>query len=373
MLLTTARVFAAAALLCCSTGWSQTAPKSEPDTLVLTDGEKLIGHLVRTSGTSVRFKSDALGDVNIDWSKIKELHAGGQYAVIPKGVKLKPKSGAPNVPEGTISEGDQKIAVASEAGTKSVAVAETDAVIDRGAFEKAMDGGPGFFHAWHGTVTAGASFVAATQNSRTFTDAIALVRINPGEDWLARRNRTTASFSSSYGLVSQPGSPTLKTSIYHVDAERDEYLSAKFFAFGQGLFDHNFSQGLNLQQTYVGGAGYSLIAKPNESLDLKAGVSYVEQQFAGTAKAMSLAGSVFDEKFLRRFGKGITFTQEFAVSPSWTNSKALSALGNSTLSVPVIKRFTFTVGATDNFLNDPPPGFKRNSFQFTTGLSYVLP
>ncbi len=361
------------ALLFCAVAWSQTAPKPEPDTLILNDGEKLIGHLVRSTGAAVRFKSDLLGEVTVDWSKIKELHAAGQYAVIPKDVKLKPKAGTLTVPEGTISEADQKIAVTTDAGVKSVPVADTGVVIERPAFEKAMDGGPGFFHAWHGTVTAGASFVEATQNNRTFTDAIALIRTIPGEDWLARRNRTSADFSSSYGLVSQPGAATLKTSIYHIDAERDEYFSPKFFGFGQALFDHNYSQGLNLQQTYVGGAGYSLIAHPSESLDLKAGVSYVEQEFAGAAKSMSLAGSVFDEKFLRKFGKGITLTQEFAVSPSWTNSKALSALGNATLSVPVIKRFNLTMGVTDNFLNDPPGAFKKNSFQFTTGLSYVLP
>ena len=102
-------------------------------------------------------------------------------------------------------------------------------------------------------------------------------------------------------------------------------------------------------------------------------MSYVEQRFAGAAKSMSLAGSVFDEKFLRRFREGATFTQEFTVNPSWTNSKALSTLGNATVSLPVVKRFTFTVGATDNYLNDPPAGFKKNSVQFTTGLSYVLP
>jgi putative salt-induced outer membrane protein YdiY len=236
-----------------------------------------------------------------------------------------------------------------------------------------MGAGPGFFQSWHGTITAGASFVEATQNSRTFTDAISVVRTVPGEDWLARRNRTSADFSSSYGLVSQPGSTTLKTSIYHADAERDEYFSPKAFAFGQALFDHNYSQGLDLQQTYVGGVGWSIVGKPTETLDLKAGVSYERQQFAGTTVPMSLAGSVFDEKFLRRFGKGATFTQELTVSPSWTNSRALSALGNSTVSLPVYKRFTFTVGATDNYLNDPPAGFKKNSVQFTTGLSYVLP
>jgi len=357
-------------LFLCSVAYSQTPPKPEPDTLVLSDGEKLIGHLVRSTGGSVRFKSDVLGEVTVDWSKIKELHAGGIYAVIPKNVTLRPKAPV-TVPEGTVSEADQKIAVADASGTKSVAVTDTAMVIDKPAFEKALQGSDGFFHDWRGTVTAGAAFVEATQNSRTFNEAIAIVRTEPGEDWLARRNRTSADFSSSYGLVSQKGLPTIKTSIYHADAERDEYFSPRIFGFGQALFDHSFSQGLNLQQTYVGGIGWSVFGNAKHSLDLKAGVSYINQQFSGL-KSTSLAGSAFDEKYVRHFKKAL-FTQELAINPSWTNSKALSGIASAGLSVPVIKKFSLTVGASDNYLDNPPAGFKRNSTQFTTGLTYVLP
>jgi hypothetical protein len=365
-----ARLFGAA-LVFCSGASAQSAAKPEPDTLVLNDGERLIGHLVRTTGASVRFKSDALGELNVDWSKIKELHAGGQYAVIPKNVKLKPKAPL-SVPEGTISEADQKIAVADAGGSKTVAVGDTAIVIEKPAFDKAMKGEPSLLKDWTGTVTAGASFVESTQNSRTFNDAISVVRAVPGEDWLARRNRTRADFTSSYGVVSQTGKPTLKTSIFHAEAERDEYFSEKVFGFGQALFDHSFSQGLDLQQTYVGGIGWSVIGNAKQSLDLKAGFSYINQQFSGATNATSLAGSAFDERYLRHLKKAV-FAQELLINPSWTNSKALSSIGTATLSVPVIKKFSFTVGASDNYLDNPPSGFKRNSVQFTTGLTYVLP
>jgi hypothetical protein len=364
------RPVSALTFLICSAAFAQTAAKPEPDTLVLNSGEKLIGHLVRSTGGSVQFRSDALGEVKVEWSKIKELHAAGQYAVIPKNVTLKRKA-KPDVPEGSISEADQKIAVASAAGAKTVAVADTDMVIEKPAFDKAMDGEPGLLHAWAGTVTAGASFVEATQNSRTFNDAITLVRTVPGEDWLARRNRTTLDFSSSYGLVSQKGDPTLKTSIYHADAERDEYFSPRLFGYGQALFDHSYSQGLELQQTYVGGIGWSVISNAKQSLDLKAGVSYISQQFSGLATT-SLAGSAFSDKYVRHFKKAV-FTQTLAVNPSWTNSKALSGIFTAALAVPVIKRFSLTLGMSDNYLDNPPAGFKRNSVQFTTGLTYVLP
>lgn len=348
---------------------AQAPAKTEPDTLILNDGEKLIGHLVRSTGESVRFKSDAIGEVNVDWSKIKELHTAGQYAVIPKSAKLGRHPDTSSVPEGTVSASDQKIEVAAQ----TLPVGDVGQVVDVATFDKDVKGSPSFFKDWHGTATLGASFVEATQNSRTITDSVALVRVVPGEDWLERRDRTIFDFTSSYGLVTQPNTPTVKTSIFHADAERDEYFSRSIFGFGQALFDHNYSQGLDLQQTYVGGIGWSVYKRANQSLDLKGGMSYVRQQFAGATASKNLASSIFEEKYLRRFFHGTTFTEGLSVSPSWTESRALSALGAATLALPVYKRFSFSIGATDTFLNDPPPGFKKNSVQFTTGVTYVLP
>ena len=50
------------------------AAKPEPDVLVFADGERLVGHFEQSNGTSVKFKSDAVGEVTVDWSKVKELH-----------------------------------------------------------------------------------------------------------------------------------------------------------------------------------------------------------------------------------------------------------------------------------------------------------
>jgi hypothetical protein len=357
---------------------AQTPPKPEPDTLILADGEKLIGHLVRSTGATVRFKSDVLGEVSIDWTKVKELHSAQKFAVLTREAaavqeKVRGKGGPPaGVLEGNITVVDAKIDVATATGNTTVPIADAADVLDVAAYEKAFTRRPGFFSDWNGAITAGGSIVEATQTSETFNESISLVRAIPAEDWLARRNRTAFDFSSSYGEQTQPGTPSIKTSIYHADAERDEYVSKAIFAFGQAQFDHNFSQGLNLQQTYVGGIGWSVFHRDNEGLDLKGGISFIEQQFAGATKTQNLASSVFDEKYMRKVFKGAIFTQEFSVSPSWTNSKALSALGNARLTLPVYKRLAVTIGAIDTFLNDPPPAFKRNSFQATAGLTYSL-
>ena len=74
----------------------------------------------------------------------------------------------------------------------------------------------------------------------------------------------------------------------------------RFSPSGKAQFDHNFSQGLNLQQTYGGGIGWSVIKRANESLDLKAGVTYIRQSFAQSSANQNLTGSTFEEDYSAR-------------------------------------------------------------------------
>jgi hypothetical protein len=352
---------------------SAQAAKPDPDILELIDGEKLVGHFEQSNGASVRFKSDVLGAVTVDWSKVKELHTSRKFAIIPKGVELRRNSDLSKIPQGTITETDQKITVTPDAGApQAVGVTDADHVVEQSALENAVHRNPRFFSDWGGGVTAGASLVEATQQSRTFTTAINLVRTIPDEDWLRRRNRTQVDFSFSYGTLEQPRTPTVKTEIYHGDIQRDEYLSRSIFAFGQASFDHNLSQGLNLQQTYAGGAGWSVINRANESLDLKAGITYVRQEFYTPSANQNLAGSVFEEDFQRGLRRGIKFSEHAILLPAWTNSNAFTASGTALLTVPAYKRTNLSLGVIDNYLHDPPPGFKKNSFQMIMGLNYTL-
>jgi hypothetical protein len=346
------------------------APKPEPDVLIFTNGDKLVGHFEGSTGGTITFKSDMLGDVHVDWSKVKELRSSTKFAVIRKGVKIRHKDES-GVPQGPVAVADQKIEVAATP-PQSVPVGDAAYVVDQAAFNKAVMQSPGFFKSWTGTVTAGASLVEATQDSRTFTGAINLVRAVPSEQWLNPSSRTTVNFTASYGTISQPSTPTIKTSIYHGDAEQDKYFTPRVFAFGQAAFDHNFSQGLQLQQTYGGGIGWSVLKSANQTLDLKASTIYIDQQFEAISTSQSLIGSTFAEIYMRKLLHGMIFNEKLSATPAWNNSNAYSWVASAGLTVPVVNRFSANLNIIDSFLNDPPQGFKKNSFQLTLGLTYAL-
>lgn len=356
-----------------STGLHAQASKSEPDVVVFPNGEKLIGHFESFTGGTAKFKSDTLGEITIDLSKVQELHTSQKFAVVKKDVKLGKGDKDGQIPRGTIAVADKTVQVNPGNGqaAQTVAVGDVGNIIDETTFDEAFHHSS-FFQKWSGAIAVGSSIVEATQNSVSFDTAINLVRAVPTEDWLAPRNRTTLDFSDSYGKVTQPGTPEVRTSIYHADAERDQYFTSTVYALGAVAFDHNFSQGLDLQQLYGGGIGWSVIHKSSETLDLKGTVDYEKQQFEVSSQDQNLLTSVFSEFYTLKFAHGILLNQQASVSPAWTNTHAYSAYGSVGITLPVYKRFGFTANVIDSFLNDPPPTFKKNSIQFTTGLTYTL-
>jgi len=348
------------------------AAKPEPDVLIFTDGEKLIGQLMSAKGDSVVFKSDMAGEVTVAWSKIQELHTSHPFAVIGKNVTLGKHADVSQVPRGNVDMTDQKIAFEAAAGPpRTVPVADAGFVVGQPEFEKAMSHNAGLLQDWGGAVTAGASIVHATQDATNFTGGIALVRSEPTESWLLPSTRTLVGFNAAYGKVSQPGSPDIKTDIFHAGAEEDKYFSPRLFGFGQAAFDHNYSQGLDLQQMYGGGLGWTAYKTAGEELDVKAAISYIHQSFSAGAN-QSLIGSTFAEIYTRKFQHGILLNQQISFTPAWNNTSAYFGTGSVSMTFPVHKRLSLALAALDTFLNDPPAGFKKNSFQFTAGLTYAL-
>jgi hypothetical protein len=348
-----------------------------PDTVTFANGEKLAGHFDGLTNGAARFKSDQLGEITIDLSKLQELHSTERFALIRKGVKLHKKDTDGQVPRGTITISNKMVQVDPGSGqpVQTVALGDVDDIVEEATFLGAFRS-PGIFHDWKGALTLGASLVEATQDSESLNTSVDLVRTMPpaSQNWLPQSNRTIVAFSDSYGTVSQPNTPTVKTSIFHAGAERDEYFaSSGVFGFGSAAFDHNFSQALDLQQVYGGGIGWSVIKKPKQELDLKASINYERQSFQVASQDHSLATSAFGETYTRTLAHGIGINEQLAASPAWTDLHAYSAYGSVGVVLPVYKRFGLSVNLIDSYLNDPPKGFKTNSVQFTTGISYTLP
>jgi len=361
------------------------APSPDPDVLVLSNGDTLHGKFVSATAGTVTFHSDPLGDISLGWDKIKELHTSQKFAVLDNTVQMRGKKAARKLPVGAIEVANQAVTVHPENGAAAAPIPLKNApfIMDEAELDKQLNHQPGFFSGWNGAANAGATLVTATQNQSTVSGGVGLVRIVPTVSWLKPRDRTSVDFSGSFGKITQPayksGSVTVpavvtKSAIYHADAERDEFISPRFFALAQAAFDHNFGQDLELQQVYGGGFGWTTLKTPKQEANLKGTVQYEKQQFITGGGGQNLIGSTFAASYVLHL-KLFTYTQGLAFIPAYNNMRAYSATEANTFSFPAYKRLSFSLGTMDSYLNDPPvslPPTKRNSFQFTMGLTYAI-
>ena len=367
--------------------------KPAKDVLIFANGDQLTGKLERVTAGDVVFVSEMAGELTISLDKVKEMRSGAEFALLRKGERVGKSQTQAGAVE--VAGGDLTLTPPGGQPAAAVPVKDVEYLIDKATFDKEVSRKADFRSGWTGTITGGASIERSTTNGTTLTADLALVRAIPAVPWMRARNRTSVDVTESYGKLSTPVIPPppcqppavpcalpaeVLNSIFHADAERDKYFSSRVFALADTSFDHNYGQGLQLQQLYGGGIGWTAVKNEKQELDLKADVHYEKQQYIATqvngtatmTPGVDIIGSTIFEEYHRNLPRKILFTETANILPAWNDFKAYSANLTASLSVPVFKRLSATVMTTDNFLNDPAPYYRKNSYQFITGVTYLL-
>ncbi|WP_255550911.1 DUF481 domain-containing protein [Granulicella sp. dw_53] len=354
------------------------APKPAPDVLIFTNGDQLTGTLERGVGDSIVFKSDMAGEITVPLDKVKELRSNSNFAVLRKDVPLTRKA----VEAGTIKLDDGNITVSSSSSSRTIEtipVKQLAFIIDSPTYTNELEGHKKPWQGWNGSITAGATIVRSTQTGSNFNASVTAIRAIPTVPYLPKRSRSIFNLSETYGKLTQPAVPqsniiasVTKTNIFHTDFEQDQYFSARLYALGTTSLDHNFSQGLDLQQVYGAGIGWTPVQNAKQQLDLTVNIHYEKQTFELDASNQNLIGATIAENYMRNLPGKLVFTESLNALPAFNNSNAYSANATAGLALPVYHRLSVSFNTTDNFLNNPSPGFKKNSYQFVTGLTYTL-
>ena len=363
-----------------------------PDVIVFKNGDQLTGAFQRSIGGNIVFKSDVVGEVTVSLDKVKELRSSSNFVLLKKEEKVtrQPRQAGPvTIEDSTIKE------TLPNGTTQTMAIKDVGYVIDGKTYNQQLTENPGPFHGWNGAITGGATVLQSTSYGQTFTAGVSLVRMIPAVGYLPPRTRSTFNLLETYGKLTQPqiplpascnGSTTppgcqdsvAKTNIFHSDFEHDKYFTPRFYMLGDLAFDHKYSQGLNFQQIYGVGVGYTVIQTPIHQFDVKGDIHYERQNFVQYAPPListpnqDLIGSTFAEAYKRILPAKILFTESGTYIQSWNNTNAWSAIGAFGLALPVYHRFSLSVNFLDNYLNNPAFGYKKNSLQFVTGVTYTL-
>jgi hypothetical protein len=363
------------------------APKAPPDVLTFTNGDRLTGKLTSASGGNVVFHSDMAGDLTVPFSKVKSLTSGSEFVALKAGKPGKAKA----VASGTVVfEGGNITLTRSEATgqgtTQTLPSKELGFLIDVPSYAKEVDHRASFRTGWTGSATAGLTLVRSTESSTTFNGSLHFVRQIPTVAYLPLNHRTTIDVSETYGTNTSPVIPptvpysppvVVQTSIFHADGERDQYFTPRLYALADTSFDHNFASGLQLQQVYGAGVGWTPLQNSKEQLDLKAEVHYERQQFIATESTpppmnTKIIGSTFQENYRRNLPIKVVVTEWANILPAWNDFVAYSANAYFGVALPLYKRFNVSLSATDNYINNPAQYYRTNTVQYVTGVTYTF-
>jgi Protein of unknown function, DUF481 len=380
-----------------STGGNQTRaqavkaakPPDNQDTITLTNGDTLTGKVGKVTFGKVAFHDDVLGDLTIPLSKIKTMNTKTAFAAASTAESLTRKNVAEEVPVGKVSIENETVKITPQSGgERQFPAKDLSFMLDAEAYQRELHNESDFFYGWTGTATVGATLVEATNSSQTYTGTLAFVRAIPTIAGLPAGSKTILNLSGTYGLAKNPQiisgdnvyqtASVTKTDILHGDLEYDKFFTSTIFGLVNASADHNFGNGLQLQQAYGAGIGWAILRTPQNDLSLRAALQYEQQQFYnGITSGLgtptdNLVGALVGETWNRNFPHNMKFKESITLSPTFNLVNSYSGVGSASFLFPVYKRLNFSITTTDNYLGDPPEGFLRNTFQLTTGITYTL-
>lgn len=328
------------------------------DQVVLKNGDRLTGSIVRKDDKELIFKSDLAGEVKIAWEAVADLKSedtvfvtlksgeilAGKVDVSPESVEVQSKDA-----------GESKTDRENVAALRSVKEQQAyDAEIERYRNPKLID-------LWAGFVDLG--FSQARGNSRTST-----VTTTANANRTTTRDKISVYFTSLYASNSTTGVSVLTANAIRGGIKYDLNVSQKLYTFASSDMEFDEFQSLDLRFAPAGGMGYH-VWKRNEKtfFDFQGGVSLDQEFFSTGLKRTSgeaLAGQAFSYQFTPR----TSFQEQFAIFPNFTNRGNYRMNFDATTTTALWKWLGWQFTVSDRLLSDPVPGRKKNDLLLTTGL-----
>ncbi len=343
------------------------------DQITLKNGDRISGAIVKSDTKELLIKTEAAGDVTIQWAAIEAIASsqplhiglkGGQVLVGP--VKTEngrievatPASGEVTAPKDTIE------VIRSDSGQ-----AEYDVAMERLRHPHLLD-------TWSGLLDTGLSVTRGNSSTISFSLAGKAIRQTD-------RDKITLYTTVIYGKNDNTSPSQTIAHQIQGGVRGDVNISPRFFVFGLTDFNSNQLQHLDLQNVIAGGAGYHVIKTKVTTFDVFGGAGYNQEYFSAyslvnpapppdtldfAALTQKNAEMLAGEELNTTLGKRTKVSENFTVFPNISGPSGYRFSFNSAISTKLNNWLGWQVTFADNYLSNPPFGIKGNDFLLSTGL-----
>lgn len=330
------------------------APGALADEVVLKNGDRLTGEVIRFDGKSLILKSEFAGEVTIQW-------AGVQQITSDQSLHVQSKSGQAAV--GTITTSDGKLNIATKTGgmvavpREDVALIRNDA--EQSTYEQSLN--PGFRENWDAGATV--SFALTRGNSQSKNLALAF-----NADRKTLHDKLSLYTNSVYATNDAPGAvPSTTANAQQGGLRYDHDITPRVFAFVGTDFQADSLQTLDLRSVFGGGLGFHVIKRDTTTLDLLAGMNYTHEKYVTFTR--NFAAATLGDEFMHKLSGSTVLTQSLYFYPDFNNAGEYRTTFNFGTLTKLSKWLGWQNAFGDIYVSNPPLGKKKNDILFTTGLN----
>jgi putative salt-induced outer membrane protein YdiY len=331
------------------------------DQIVMKNGDRVTGSIVKKDEKTLTIKSEHFGLVTLPWDQVTSVTADK-----PVNVTL---TGGQTV-QGTLAPAGDKVEVTAGGTKQTVAPADIAAIRDEAeqkAYLRMLK--PGWGDLW--TINANLNIAGTSGNAQaaTITTPVNAVRVT-------RTDKTTAYFNfiKASATVNRVSEATAEAARGGVSYSRN--IHPKLFLTAFNDYEYDRFQSLDLRVVVGGGLGYIAWKGENGRLDLVGGASYNREQFAPLLMPDGLtrksAEIYWGDDFNYKLSTRMSLVQSYRMFNNMSNTGELRQNADISLTTALTKWLTWNVALSDRYLSNPLPGRKKNDFLYTMGLGIVI-
>jgi putative salt-induced outer membrane protein YdiY len=330
------------------------------DQIVLKDGDRITGAIVKKDGQTVTMQSKNFGLVKLKWEDIETIRTDQPLnVVLPDDRTVK----------ANIQTQDDRIQVAGADAPQTVAPSDIVALrndAEQRAYERLQR--PGISDLW--TITGSLNIAGAEGNAETstFTTPVNFVRAS-------KTSRTTAYFFSVRSTATVNGVSAKTAQAVRGGWSFSRNLTPKILANLFNDYDYDQFQALDLRVVLGGGLGYQIWTAETGRFVFVAGAAWNREKF-GPADAAAFtrhsAEAYWGDDLNYKLNSRTTLVQAFRMFNNLSNVGPYRINFDIGARTQLTKWLTWNIALSDRYLSNPIAGRKKNDLLYTTGLGFSL-
>ena len=325
------------------------------DLIVLKNGDRVTGKIVKSDGKALTIKSEFIGDVNVKADAIEQITSDQPlYLTLSDGRTV----------TGTLAVNGGQVEVQTTEAQKVTVARETVQMIrsqsEQNAYERMLK--PGWLDLWRGFADFGYSLT--TGNTKTSTVALGA---NAGRE--TNRDKTTLYAALIKSKNKTSGVTETTANAIRGGARYEISLTSRLSTFTFADFEYNEIQLLDLRSVLGGGLGYDVIKSERTRFQVFGGGAWNHENFANNT-ARDSGEAIAGQDLTFRLSDRVALKERFQFFPNLTNTGEYRITFDAGVSTKLTSYLDWQTTVSDRYLSNPVPGSNKNDLLLTTGLRF---